>query len=211
MTKYEEVYLINSILSDAQPDKSIDLDDKTIWSSLFLSEETKIHEDYFLELNDKGILNYEEIGEEGFSPIKMCSLLPDTNLYLKQLLHELEIGEKEDKNSIINLNQRITEILTFDPNKLSAEIKSTENIIKQTKEQINANPILKSLSTPLDQIELHFNSLSLVADNYEQIYKNIILPVKEEGRSGIRQTVRWAIISIIASTLISVVITWFSK
>ena len=127
------------------------------------------------------------------------------------MIFDLEVRESVDNNCILELNQRITEILTFDPKKLSTEIKSTENIIKLTKEQIKSNPILNSLSAQLSQIEMHFNSLSLVANNYEEIYKNIILPVKEEGKSGIRQTVKWAIISIIASTLISVTVTWFTS
>jgi hypothetical protein len=63
----------------------------------------------------------------------------------------------------------------------------------------------------LDKIEEHFKSLSVVANNYEEVYKNIILPVKEEGKSGIKQTVKWAIISIIVSTIISMILSWLTK
>jgi hypothetical protein len=126
-------------------------------------------------------------------------------------VNELAKSEKEKNTEIENLNKRIVEILTFDPNKLSAEIKSTQSIIESTKSQIESNPILNSLATPLSQIEIHFNSLSKVANNYEDVYKNIILPVREEGKSGVRQTVKWAIIGIIASTILSALISWLTK
>jgi hypothetical protein len=45
-----------------------------------------------------------------------------------------------------------------------------------------------------------------VADRYEDVYKNIIRPVQLEGKSGVEATVRWAIISIVASTAISVLL-----
>lgn len=43
-----------------------------------------------------------------------------------------------------------------------------------------------------------------MAEKYEDVYKNIIRPVQLEGESGVKATVRWAIISIVASTAISV-------
>lgn len=95
--------------------------------------------------------------------------------------------------------------------KLLKEIKGTDDIIKNTKEQIESDPILESLLEPLKNIEKHFYSLSNVANNYEDVYKNIILPVKEEGKKGVRQTVKWAIISILLATLLSVGISWMMK
>jgi hypothetical protein len=197
MTKYEEAYLISSLLSLANPDNSIDLNNEDIWNSLFLNEDTNIHEDYFFELNAKGFLYYEELGDDGFAPIRICSIIPNnTKKYLKNIIYGLEASNAHQQQQVDLLNKRINEILTFDPNKLSSEIQTTENIIRDTQHQINSNPILQPLSVPLDKIALHFNSLRKVADNYEEVYKNIILPVKEEGKSGIRQTVRWAIISV---------------
>ena len=211
MTKYEEIYLISALLSKAKTDKSVDLNDSNVWEHLFLYKETRFHEDYFLELNDKGFLDYEEIGEDGFKPILICSIKSNTETYLKQLINDLRKSDAEIQQENEYLKGRINEILTFNPDKLSSEIETTESIIQQTREQINSNPVLQSLSTQLDQIEIHFNSLSKVANNYLDIYKNIILPVKEEGKSGVRQTVKWAVISIIVSTILSVIsvlISW---
>lgn len=211
MTKYEEIYFISTLLSKADTDKSVDLSEQDNWRDLFLTEDTKVHEDYLLELNDKGILNYEEIGEEGFKPIIMCAVKSETVSHLKRIISEIEIESSNDKKEIARLNNRIIEILTFDPKKLSDEISSTEIIIAQTKEQLKSNPVLQPLTLQLNQIETHFKSLSKVALNYEEVYKNIILPVKEEGKLGVRQTVKWAIISVVISTLLSVLLSWLTK
>lgn len=208
MTKYEEIFFISNLLSKAtEDDKSVDLNEIENWESLFLNNETKINKNYLFHLNEIGVLYYEEIGDEGFKPIIICSVKPETKEYFKKLVIELEKNTSKDQKEIKTLNKRITEILTFDPQKLSNDIKSTEGIISATKEQLNSNPILHPLTEQLNQIELHFKSLSKVANNYEEVYKNIILPVREEGKSGVRQTVKWAIISIIISTFISLVIT----
>lgn len=211
MTKYDEIYLVSSLISNSDSSGNVDLENKIIWESIFLNNDTKFNEDNFFDLNEKGIINYEEIGEDGFSPIRICTIKKDTHNYLKELLNKLSESEKEKNAEIEKLNKRIVEILTFDPYKLSAEIQSTQSIIENTKNQIEANPILSSLASPLSQIEIHFKSLSKVANNYEDVYKNIILPVKEEGKSGVRQTVRWAIIGIIASTFLSAFISWLTK
>ncbi len=202
---------IHNLLSKANADRSVELNNSDNWKDSFLTIETKIHEDYLFSLNEKGVLDYEEIGEEGFKPIVICSLKPETTDYLKKLITDLEVETADYRKEIEALNKRVVEILTFDPKRLSDEISSTELIISNTKEQLKSNPILQPLKLQLDQIEIHFASLSKVARNYEEVYKNIILPVREEGKSGVRQTVKWAIISIILSTLLSVIISWLMK
>jgi len=211
MTLFEKIYLLSSLLANAKSDDSVDLGNNEIWKDLLLSESTSIREDYFFELSKNGFLNYDEFCEDGFEPDRICSINANTRSYLKQLIIDAVENQNENQQQIDLLNKRIVEILTFDPIRLSAEIKSTRTIIEQTKLQIFSNPILQPLLATLDHIELHFNSLSKVANNYEDVYKNIILPVQEEGKSGIRQTVKWAIISIIASTIISLIINWATR
>lgn len=66
MTKYEEIYFISNLLSKAKGNNSVELNEEADWEGLFLTEKTTVHEDYLFELNHKGILDYEEIGEEGY-------------------------------------------------------------------------------------------------------------------------------------------------
>ncbi len=211
MTKYEEVYLICQLLAKVKADSSVELNSDEEWKDLYLNKETKIREDYLFDLSDREIIVFEAIGDEGIKPTYLCYVKPETTEYLKKLITEIETENRSDKKEIDLLNKRIAEILTFNPKKLSDEINSTASIISQTKEQLKSNPVLQPLTLQLNEIELHFKSLSAVAHNYEDVYKNIILPVREEGKSGVRQTVRWAIISIIASTLLSLLISWLLK
>jgi len=211
MTIYEEVFMLSTLISKSDNDGNIDLNENGIWTQFLLNADTSIHVDYLFTLNDKKILTYEEIGDDGFKPIIICSITNNTTEYLKTLINLCSDTNTSKDNQIEQLNSRITEVLTFNPRKLSAEIKEAQTAIEATRTHIAVNPILTPLSQPLSQIEKHFLSLSRVADNYEDIYKNIILPVREEGKSGIRQTVKWAIIGIVASTILSSIISWLSK
>lgn len=211
MTNHEEIYLISQLLSKSEKDGYVELNNEIDFKDYFLNENTKIHEDYFYELNQKGILKYEQILVDDAKVDTYCYVTTNTSLYLKDFINKTVEEDKRNKQDIAILNNRINEILTFNPQRLSNEIKSIEGTIIKTKEQLNSNPILQPLATQLDKIEEHFKSLSVVANNYEEVYKNIILPVKEEGKSGVRQTVKWAIISIIVSTIFSMLISWLTK
>ncbi len=211
MKDHEEFFLIANLLNAADQKNNVDFSNKDIWKSFFLSEDTKIHEDYFLELNEKGIIDYEEIGEDGFAPIIMCSVKNETREYLKKLIIFQQIQTQKSTDEINDLNKRIEEILTFNPNKLSSEISKSKYDLERLKEQLSTNPLFNSLKPQIDEIEKNLISVDKVATNYEDVYKNIILPVKKEGESGVKQTVKWAIISIVISSIISGIISWLMK
>ena len=67
----------------------------------------------------------------------------------------------------------------------------------------------------INQTEEYINSVSEINNNYVSIYKNIILPIKNEGEAGVEATVKWAKISIVLSavitTVISIIITIISN
>ncbi len=109
------------------------------------------------------------------------------------------------------LEQRITEILTFNPNQLSKKISDTKIKLEEVESLIKDNELLRPIESPLREIQKHFNSVSIVSSRYEDIYKNIIRPVQQEGRSGVKATVHWAVISIIISTALSWVISNFNN
>jgi hypothetical protein len=108
------------------------------------------------------------------------------------------------------LDKRITEILTFNPSALTNRISDTKRKIDEVNTHVASNEILKPLSGPLREIQSHFDSIRVVSEGYEHIYKNIIRPVQEEGRSGVKATVKWAILSILISTAISLIISNWS-
>ncbi|TMO45511.1 hypothetical protein CWC24_11985 [Pseudoalteromonas ruthenica] len=149
-------------------------------------------EDRLWELNQVGAIYFEQIGEDGFAPIVICSTNEKTYEHLLNCLAQLS----NDQNL---LNERVTSLLNHDPKKLMGDILTTKNHIDEAKNQIGKNELLKPLQKPLSDIEQHFDSISRVAQNYDDVYKNILKPVQEEGKSGVRATVKWAIISIVAS------------
>lgn len=87
-----------------------------------------------------------------------------------------------------------------------SRIFEAENQLKSARKSAEENELLKQLLRQITEIERNFRGVSAVADKYEDVYKNIIRPVQLEGQSGVKATVRWAIISIVASTAISVVL-----
>lgn len=90
-------------------------------------------------------------------------------------------------------------ILSHDPEKLKNDIEKSKEHIFEVRKKINSSEMLRPLDKQLSSIEAHFNSIGRVADIYDDVYKNILKPVQEEGCSGVRATARWAIFSIILS------------
>lgn len=113
---------------------------------------------------------------------------------------------KEIEDDLESLRRRINEILTFDPDRLKSEIHGAEEKLGAARKSAEENELLRPLLRQIGEIEKYLNGVSAVADKYEDVYKNIIRPVQLEGRSGVEATVRWAVISIVASTAISVVL-----
>ncbi|GKV95432.1 hypothetical protein H2Y56_00500 [Pectobacterium aroidearum] len=159
---------------------------------------------FLFELNEADVLHYEEIGEDGFKPITIISISRNTHEYLISLVNS--VNEEFDY-----LEERISEILTFNPKQLSKTISETKTKLNEIDGIISNNEILKPIGKSLKEIRHHFNSVSIVFSNYESIYKNIIRPVQKEGRLGVKATVQWAIISIIISTCISLAINNWLK
>ncbi|APX76245.1 hypothetical protein BUW96_16185 [Achromobacter insolitus] len=148
--------------------------------------------DYLFELNDADAIDYEEIGEDGFAPIVICSVSQKTLEHLTGCLAALT-------GDINLLHERVQSLLRHDPNKLREDLTQSERHIAEARDKLQKNPILAPLKKPLDDISHHFESIRKVAENYDDIYRNILKPVQDEGRSGVRATVRWAIIGIAAS------------
>lgn len=155
--------------------------------------------EHLYELSTQRSIYYEEIGEDGFKPIILAGTTPKTAEHLTVLLSKTD-------DDLGSLDGRIKEILTFNPDRLRSEISDAEAQLVDAKEKVKANEMLRPLVRQIETIEKHFRGVAVVAERYEEVYKNIIRPVQLEGKSGVRATVRWAIYSIIASTLISIAI-----
>ena len=155
-----------------------------------------VKEDHLFELSELGAIHFEMLGEDGFAPIVVAGITNNTHDQLLNCLAQLG----NDSNL---LEERITLLLSHNPQKLKTDIENSKKHISEAMQQISTNELLSPLKKPLQSIETHFNSISRVAEIYDDVYKNILRPVQEEGRSGVKATVRWAIISIVLSWLLT--------
>lgn len=200
ISKFQEIKILLTFIRHADEKGHVDFDKtnigedlgKIVWNGNWVDS-------LLYKFNEAGILHYEEIGEDGFKPIIMAGVSSHTHEYLEGLIES--VNEEYDA-----LESRISEILTFNPKLLSKTISDTQKKLDEVSAHIGDNEILKSIEKPLKEIVHHFQSVSAVSSNYEDVYKNIIRPVQEEGRSGVKATVKWAVISIILSTCISLAI-----
>jgi hypothetical protein len=158
--------------------------------------EMGVREDDLWTLGQAGLISFDSVGEDGFKPITLCSVTAQTHIALLAALSKTA-GEKGV------LQMRVESLLQHNPEKLRREISESEQHIKRAREQIAGNKLLAPLGEPLDAIAAHFSSISRVANNYDDVYNNILKPMQDEGRRGVQATVKWAVIGIAASLLVS--------
>lgn len=205
ISKFQKIKVLLAFIRHADNKGFVDFDKTKIAEDLHkaISNPNEI-DNLLYDLNESGIISYIEVGEDGFKPIIVSSISNKTHEHLLELVNST--NEESDA-----LERRISEILTFNPKQLSSSISETQHKLKEVNQLVSTNDLLKPMEKPLREIMHHFNSVSMVSSNYEDIYKNIIRPVQEEGRSGVKATVNWAIISILASILIPLVISNFNN
>jgi hypothetical protein len=205
ISKIQEIRVLLSFIRHADGEGNIDFKETEIFPELHNVVSNGNWLDVLLyRLNSAKIIHYEEIGEDGFAPIIFGGITSTTHQYLAGLVESVETEYHA-------LEERITEILTFNPNQLSKKILDTKEKLDEVESLIKGNELLKPMELPIREIQKHFKSVSIVSNGYEDIYKNIIRPVQEEGRSGVKATVRWAVISIIISTALSWAVSNFAK
>ena len=172
--------------------------------SIIIGDNVEILLEFIEKLDKDGITYFTMRGQHHPVSYIAAGTKEKTHHYLRGLVTDLE-------SEYASLEARITEILTFNPNLLSENVNETKIKLDEVDNLIKNNELLVPMTKPIKDIRRHFESVSVVASNYEDIYKNIIKPVQEEGRSGVQQTVKWAIISIVVSTLISLVLNNWDK
>jgi len=166
---------------------------------------------YLYELSEQGSIYYEETGEDGFRPFFLAGYTKKTAEHLLTHLDAIATTFAEKDGSRAVLEERLQDILTFDPDRLTNDILSANAQLKDARKAAEENNLLKPLLPQIQTIEKHLRGVSAVAEQYEEVYKNIIRPVQLEGKEGVKATVRWAVLSIIVSTAISLVISNWSE
>ena len=194
---FQNIRLLQTLIKYSDSNSSIDTKNNEMWKELNkIFSNGNLLDQRLYELNSEGIIYYEE---DGFAPIILVGIKKETHLFLTQLIEKTEI-------EVINIEQIIKDLLTFDPELLTQNIEKAQKDLNHAKKQALSNEILKPILKPIEQIENQLKSVVAVSKVYDDVYKNIIKPIQKEGEAGVKQTVRWAIISIVASTFLSLLI-----
>ncbi|MGE8623868.1 hypothetical protein [Acinetobacter schindleri] len=195
----KEIRLLQVLIKYADDSNSINVCDD-LWEELneFFSD-SNLLESKLYEFSEENVIYFEMIGEDGFKPITLMGIREKTHEYLSELMGILE-------REVLLLENKLQDLLGFDPNEVKSNISKAQYDIDNAKKIAKENKILEPLIDQISQIEKNFKSVQVVANNYDEVYKNIIKPIQREGEQGVRQTVKWAIISIIVSTVLSFII-----
>ncbi|MDT8469213.1 hypothetical protein OYC61_000920 [Alcaligenes nematophilus] len=201
LTIFQEVRTLLTLIRHADKDGNVDFES----SEQLCSEISGIVNNgntldlYLYKMNEARILDYEEIGEDGFKPLVICRVSQATHTYLTTLIEKIE-------HEYDSMSQKVASILGFDPLQLTISIQQTQATLDEVSAQVGRHEILKPIERQLNEIRQHFNSVSAVSSRYEDIYKNIIRPVQAAGESGVKATVKWAVIGILASASVSMIL-----
>jgi hypothetical protein len=139
------------------------------------------------------------------SPGCMASIQRFIEQKFQDKTHKIELLEREKEE----LYGRIERLHGFDVRKIATEISAVEVTIAQTRNAISGTKELQSLLSALDPMSNSLATLAAVTKRMDDVYSVLIKPIQEEGRSGIRATVMWAIVSLAVSTAASIGISWY--
>ncbi|HHT9119106.1 MAG TPA: hypothetical protein ACFYD3_00990 [Candidatus Hypogeohydataceae bacterium YC41] len=98
-------------------------------------------------------------------------------------------------------------MLTFNPDALLTQITQTNRIIHDIKKEVETNEMLSPLRKPLEEMQDYVSRTEIVTNVYSDIYLQIIKPIQMASQAGVRATAKWAIISIVLATTISIIVT----
>lgn len=165
--------------------------------------ETGASEDLLYELDQEGAITFEGVGDYDLLCYTTAASAEHLIRYLEQAKKNYQLTQNNLQDELNRTKATLSEIYQHNPEQLQKKIQSSREHIKNARITIKQDRLLAPLGEHLDEIQRHFDSLALVAQDYSAVYSNILKPVEEEGKKGVRATVFWAVIGIVASVIIS--------
>ena len=138
----------------------------------------------------------------------------DSNKLVNDITSKMKV--KEDiihdlTEKASELQKELDYILSFSPTQIENDLSKLNRDICSIKKTINNNDILKSLLPTLTELDDYSKDIAKINKSYREIYLNILQPIKHDSKKSIKTTVRWAIISIVITTAVSLLITILVK
>lgn len=106
-------------------------------------------------------------------------------------------------NEINKQSEELKDIYGFLPDTIVQEINDSKTTLNGIVNSIKDSEFLKPLEPKIKEINDYLEKTENVIKNYENIYLNVIKPIKREGKQGIRATAIWAVASILITTVLS--------
>lgn len=159
------------------------------------------------ELGDTGVIEWDAVGEEGFKPSFRFAFNKKTFQFFKDKVLKSILDDREKLLSKINdLEGEIESIYKFNPQKLNENIEKTNKSAEHLLRTIQQDENLKSLENPIKEYRDHLDRICNINKSYQNIFTHIVRPIQEEGERGVKATAKWAIVSVVAASIISIII-----
>ncbi len=203
---HKDIIVLTSFLKSCNSDFELDFSENDI-ESIF---ESKISYNdinqtlYFFE--EQNVLSITRGGEDGFAEEFHIKIRKEECFNFLQ-----EYYNQYHTDLLDRINKQTTElkdIYGFLPENIVQEINDSKSSLNDIVNSIKGSEFLKPLEPKIKEINEYLDKTEKVIKNYENIYINIIKPIKSEGKQGIRATTIWAILSIVITTIISIYLSY---
>lgn len=189
-------------------DEDIDLPDETL--SRLAAGEYRAAE--ALEaLAARGGVHFEDVGDEGFKPISYTSAGPRIHECIAEEIDKIAKLYAEAVLAADAEKDRFAKLLGFDLDGLRASLNKFEADIDKVATLAETSEALKHLQPEIGRIATNFISVRGVLNHYEDIYRNVLSPIQKEGQKSLRWTAIWGMVGILASTVVSIVLTYLAR
>jgi hypothetical protein len=169
-------------------------------------------EDYCNYFQKLDLITFDGFGEDGFYIQYWGVIKPAAKEYFsKQIFKELLEYKATLLSQIETLKLEKSNIMDYDQDKIKKEINLAKSQIDNILSKMNGTPLFDSIRPLVANLSHYITSVENINNTYENVFSNIIKPIKRESEAGVKATVSWAILSIIISTIISLIVTnWTS-
>lgn len=147
---------------------------------------------------------YDDGGGRGFHYISSGKLL---HKVMEDIASELIAMYNSAVSEKISADERLNALIGFNEQSVQQYLKKAHDDIGSLKEVIRQQPMLATLEPTLLELDLRIMSLKTVCNVYDDVYKSLIIPVRQEGRSGLKSTRNWSIAGILLSSIIGLAVT----
>lgn len=163
------------------------------------------------KLAERGAVHFEDVGDEGFKAITYTSSGPRIH---ECIAEEIDVIMSLYADSVLAADaekSRISNLVGFDLDGIRKSFDKLNDEIGKAAELTEDSEGLRYLRPEIGKIAEGFISLRGVLNNYEDIYRNVLIPIQKEGEKSLKATAKWAVIGIALSTIASIALTYITK